>query len=168
MVIDAEQLAKSIRYAFAVWPYPGDDQILRDSACAGDCDQIRSWLLGKRWDALKIGHVAYNDSLDLYLTPAGYRYYLPGLMKLSLENPEIYDLPAHIADALTPPTKDRRPRGTWMQDYKDAFSIEQQEVIRDFLRWVNARFEGGEWYEAAGRALSSVWDSPDAPSGEKA
>ena len=160
MISDPEQLIRDLDSAFAAWSYPGDDQVLRDHGCdLGVCDEIRNRIVGKRWDALKIGDVAYKDNLTLYMTPAGYRYYLPGLMKLSLQNPEIYDLPANIADALTPPTKDLRPRGRWLEDYRDSFSVEQRQVIRDFLSWVNARFEGGNWWEAAGRALSSVWDS---------
>jgi hypothetical protein len=167
---DLERLARNIHSAFAAWPYPGDEKVLREDACGGiQCDEIRRNIVGKHWNALKVGDVAYKDSLELYLTAAGYRYYLPGLMKVSIENPEIYDLPAYIAQALTPSTKDQRPRGNWLEDYKAAFTDEQQQVIRDFLVWVNTRFEGGNWWEAAGRALSAVWGSPgpDSPNEAK-
>lgn len=162
LVDEPELLLKRIDQAFADWIYPGDAQVLRDQGCDElECEQLRQTVVGKHWKALKIGDVAYRDNLVLYLTPAGYRYYLPGLMKLSLENPEIYDLPAYIASALTPPTKDRQPRGTWLADYKNAFAVDQRRVIRDFLIWANARFEGQSAYDAVGVALSTIWDGID-------
>jgi hypothetical protein len=160
---DAKELINDIDSAFAVWSYPGDAEILRDDVCEhGECDVLRKSVVGKHWAALKIGDVAYKDSLVLYMTPAGYRYYLPGLMKLSLLNPEIYDLPAYIAAALTPPNKDHRPRGQWSREYKEAFTYQQQQVIRDFLLWANARFESGNAWDPAGLALSAVWNDQDA------
>ena len=159
MVADSENLLKRIEVAFGSAPAPAQEQMLRDISCRdSECDAIRRDLIGKDWRALKIGTVAYRHSLPLYLTSSGYRYYLPGLMRLSLLNPEIVDLPGYIANALTPPTNGQRRRASWMQDYKHAFTAEQQRVIRDFLRWANNRYEGGQWYESAGRALSAVWD----------
>jgi hypothetical protein len=99
------------------------------------------------------------------MTAVGYRYYLPGFMKLSLQNPEMYDLPAYIAEVLTPPAGSEHRRATWLRDYKNPFRPEQQQVIRDFLLWVNGRFEGGNWWEAAGRALSAGWDGRKGHSG---
>lgn len=164
LVDDREVLLKSIDQAFANSVYPGDARLFRDDGCdETECEQVRQVVEGKHWAALKIGDVAYRDNLVLYLTPAGYRYFLPGLMKLSLKNPEIYDLAAYIASALTPATKDHQPRGNWLADYKNAFSVEQQRVIRDFLIWANTRFEGQSPYDAAGVALSTIWDGIRGP-----
>jgi hypothetical protein len=159
MTVQIETLLTAIEAAFATWPYPGPENLLRDTECgSGACETIRDSIVGKDWRKLNIGDVAYKDNLSLYMTPAGYRYYLPGLMKLSLKNPEIYDLPSYIADALTPPKGGRRREG-WLREYKDPFTRDQQDVIRDFLSWVNSRFEGGNDWEPAGRALADGWSS---------
>ena len=161
MIDDVESLIDAIRAAFASVRYPGDAHALRDEVRGkSECEHIRNKIVGKPWSSLKVGDVAYKDNLTLYLTPEAYRYYLPGLMTLSLRNPEIYDLPAYIAEALTPKEADRRRQAAWSRNYREPFTVAQRDVIGRFLRWANERFEGGNPLEATGRALAA-WEDPD-------
>lgn len=155
-------IAKGIELAFSEWPYPGDENVLRDTACNHlACNEIRARIVGKRWNNLEVGEVPFTADWVMHMTPAGYRYYLPGLMKISLQKPDDSALPAHIADALTPPTLNPPGPQAWMQDYRHPFGRQQQEIIRDFLLWVSARFEGGDESEAAAVALRALWSTPD-------
>jgi hypothetical protein len=155
-------LMKRVRAAFAVVPYPGDDNIA--SAGALEPAAIAADLRGKDWRDLKGVDFDYG-SAPSFLTPEAFRYYLPALLLNLLED---YDSPTYFDSlagstltSLEPPpyrlgtavlsaalsTALEAALGTEIWAGLDAYfasrvallSREQRAAVRDVLRYDAAR-----------------------------
>jgi len=72
------------RKAFADVSRPHNDDIAHHADCL-ECDEIRAYLRGKNWEDLSFPELRGCQALAL-LTPAAFRYYLPGYMLATLSD----------------------------------------------------------------------------------
>src|SRR5579871_1587416 len=94
---DAE---RAIRAAFSVTEAPSAEA-MRNDHCP-ECAQTSARFVGKRWSDLAAEDLEGNPAPGC-LTAAGFRYYLPAMMLLSLEHPRRLDcLPDGLVGELSP------------------------------------------------------------------
>jgi hypothetical protein len=100
---EAEQLRREVQDAFARRPYPGDDAIARRRpGCAGDeAEEVWQRYRGKDWKQMVAVGRQQNLRDDLgFLTFAGFVYYLPAFLELSLDADRRFDLDESVVSYL--------------------------------------------------------------------
>ncbi len=84
-------LLNDIRAAWPTTPYPGD-QVLSDCWC-DECEfSVRS-LRGKSWGQIGVGDVGGESG---QMSAEAFRYYLPGILALSVQHPDELHLASEI------------------------------------------------------------------------
>jgi hypothetical protein len=126
-------LREEIQYAFAKTPYPGDQAL---TSCS--CEEYQ-WEVcrfrGKKWSRLTLEDVSCGDGGNVvYLTPAAFHYFLPGLMLLVLDHGlESGTLDCSIVSRFA--ASDRDEEGIKrVAKMINRLSLRQRRVIVDFLR----------------------------------
>lgn len=93
------EVVKVIRDSFSNVPYPGDGNLV--SHRCSECDRVRDAFRTMKWEDLpdNIAEILQQNNLGFisFLTPAAFRFYLPGLMIANVEN---YKETGAIADSL--------------------------------------------------------------------
>jgi hypothetical protein len=82
-------LQENIERAFADVPYPGHTQITAHRC--PECDEIADYFRDTAWRGHSIEHLGSHASALALFTPEAYRYFLPGFMLATLENPQAAD-----------------------------------------------------------------------------
>lgn len=82
-------LRQEVLIAFSKTPHPGDESL---TSCGCDeCQREVGRFKGKKWSRLSIDDVVTDngDANVNFLTPAAFHYFLPGLILISLDHPEV-------------------------------------------------------------------------------
>lgn len=124
-------LLAEIRAAFPASPYPGD-AVLSDCWC-GECEFSVRNLRGKSWTQLR--QEDFNGS-NAELSLGAFRYYLPGLLSLAVQDPDELILACRVnglfvVSDLDPPEKAEEVRET-----VNCLSIKRRRVVARFLQWL--------------------------------
>jgi hypothetical protein len=81
MVTDPKLLCLRLDAAFSSMPYPGDDFIVLDNSGSHlECQKIKELLIGRHWRNLPFEILEKLKSAIPFLSPEGYRFYLPAFM----------------------------------------------------------------------------------------
>lgn len=107
MALIPRVLSLRINEEFGDMPYPGDEHIVYDnSGTHPECEEVKAALKGRHWRNV------YFEALDqlrpalLFLSPDGYRFYLPAFMILSIVDFRRADIiPDEVIRSLTLPDK---------------------------------------------------------------
>ncbi len=107
MSIDAKTLLVLIHEQFSRIPYPGDDHIVLDNTREHiECEEIRRTLVGHHWCEVSFEQLDQLHSALFFLSPEGYRFYLPAFMFYSVADFERADvIPDEVIQTLTFPSK---------------------------------------------------------------
>jgi len=89
--LDARRVSDIVSEAFAHAEYPGDAHIVYDNTDAHpEAQQISRYFRGKRWREVDLPFVKrYDESADAstcltFMSPEGFRYYLPAFLLLMI------------------------------------------------------------------------------------
>jgi hypothetical protein len=137
---------ESIERAFAVVPYPGDENLVGPDA--GDQrDIIIQTFRGRDWRSLQPEELASCDLLSM--TPQAIHYYLPAYFLLLDDacDEEKYDTQARnkiaddLWDAIAPPAEgDSQTQSEKALQRLRLFSADQREVVEDYLTDILKQF----------------------------
>jgi uncharacterized protein DUF6714 len=105
MSLDPAALCLRINGVFGRMPYPGDEHIVYDNSGAHlECEEIKSALKGRHWRDVSFETLDELRSALSFLSPAGYRFYLPAFMVLSIVDFQRADvIPDVVIRSLTLP-----------------------------------------------------------------
>lgn len=155
----SDDILKRIRAVFPEDPVPtnffasGVDQISGDIPL-----ELVRRIKGRRWSDIVLGdwnNIAHVTSFSQMLTPSAFRYYVPSLLMVAIENPLRIDLGI---EAVLPPNQKLEPRGAWWKDFYSGFSNDQRDVVRAFLTWaISNAGQGGQEQVQAQHGLMSIW-----------
>src|SRR5215212_2521611 len=85
MSLDPATLCLRIDESFGGMPYPGDARIVLDnSGYHLECEEIKSALRGNHWRNVSFETLDQLRSALAFLSPEGYRFYLPAFMISSI------------------------------------------------------------------------------------
>ena len=104
-VTEVQNLIRQIDEAFGSLPYPGDERIVRDSSGTHlEAQQVKRALAGRHWRDVSFDTLDELGSALFFLTPQGYRFYLPAFLVYVLTDFERADVvPDEIIQTLTAP-----------------------------------------------------------------
>jgi hypothetical protein len=163
------QVKQAILDAFSTTPLPRADQLIAPSkGNPVQEEQIRGELAGRRWDSLESSFLAVRWAYFVYLSAAGYRYYLPALLLSCLNdftpaNPLIHSTIYY----LTPSYWGLYYRGadaTFLYQ-TSLFSPAQRAAVLAFLELAFDELPGFRYPSAA--AIKWGWRLPGTPAAQK-
>jgi hypothetical protein len=136
-VRDHNQLAETIRQAFAAETYPGDSQLVYDNDPGHvECDRVASAFKGKHWSELEVTFLRRHADAIFFFTPESFRFFLPAYLLavvLSYQDSDI--IPNNVVHSLTPLTS-----GAPNEQAFDArivgFDAQQRLAIKAFLEYL--------------------------------
>ena len=108
--MDRESVRTLVEAAFAERPYPGDDRIAdsdpRYPSYEGHA--VTAFHRGKAWPAITLGHLRDDYAGDstaclAFMTPEGWRYYLPAYLLIALQPEEADAIGEAVVGSLTHP-----------------------------------------------------------------
>ncbi len=107
MSIDAKVLLIHIQEHFSEVPYPGDDHIvIDDTGTHLECEDIKHKLIDHHWHELSFETLDQLHSALFFLSPGGYRFYLPAFMFYSVADFYRADvIPDEVIQTLTLPNE---------------------------------------------------------------
>lgn len=105
MMIEAKSLLTQIDEQFGRVPYPGDDNIVRDTSGAHlESEEIKEALVGHHWRNVPFEMLDQLRSALFFLSPEGYRFYLPAFMFFAVTDFDRADvIPDEVIQTLTFP-----------------------------------------------------------------
>jgi hypothetical protein len=125
---------EAVLYAFSRTPPPGEDAL---TSC--NCEECR-WdvarLRGKKWTRLSPDDFGASDGGANFalLTPSAFHYYLPGLLLLALDHPDLApEFIAKIINRLTAPDSTAEARLPRIAQLIKRLTLRQREVLVEFL-----------------------------------
>lgn len=137
---DVEELRRLVEAAFAKRPYPGDDRIADSDPRYEDYEghAVTRFHRGKHWREITLPHLRGDYGGDAsaclaFMTPDGWRYYLPAYLLIALDRKEA----DAIGDALIGNLTHPRARAESFARVADDLSLDREEVLRAH----SARFE---------------------------
>lgn len=166
-LFDIGELQRTITDAFGDRPYPGDDRIADSDPRYDDYEghAVTRFHRGKHWQEITLPHLREEYAGDAtaclaFMTPEGWRYYLPAYLLIALEWEEADAVGEAVIGNLTHP----RALADSYARVADDLGLEREEV----LRGQTARFEerlsglGGTEIQAARALLEYVAERIDA------
>jgi len=124
-------LIDDIRAAFPTSPYPGD-HILSNCWC-DDCEFSVRNLRGKSWKQLRLEDFN-GESADMSLR--AFRYYLPGLMCLAVQNPDDSSLSSMVGSRFIVSDVEPLARMAEVQETVNRLSMQQRRAVASFFQWM--------------------------------
>lgn len=105
MFHDPATLCLRINEVFGEMPYPGDENIVLDNSGSHlECEKIKSSLQGQHWRDVPFETLERLRSALSFLSPEGYRFYLPAFTVMSIVDFRRADvIPDEIIQTLTLP-----------------------------------------------------------------
>lgn len=124
-----KELKKKVVEAFDNVTYP--EGFIIEHECK-ECLEVRKAFLNKDWKEITPKILQENyDKLPLF-SPEAFHYFLPAYLIYSLENFVFEDVCEFTLYTLTP-DKDIKSRPTWWQEKFKYFTLEQFNLIYEFL-----------------------------------
>ena len=151
-----QALRRQIETAFADAVYPGDEYIGYNPD-DWESAELAQDFKGKHWKEVPLEKLQYHSSS--FLSPAGFRYYLPAYLLAALA--DYGNLLPHTVYALTLPEKSSlEEQGLWQWHLArfDGLTPAQKEAVRAFLEY--ARDEASHYFfqgELPRLALERYW-----------
>jgi hypothetical protein len=144
MALDAETLCRRIHDSFGPLPYPGDDRLVTGNYY--EDERILRLLKGFHWQEVSWLNLDQLRDALLYLTPEGFRFYLPAFMIICIQDFYRADVTVHYvmngltltraADARWNPSRAEEYERYWRNCFFErvsGFNAPQAKVIREFL-----------------------------------
>lgn len=148
-----EALLGRLREAFADAPYPGDDRICNDPGHCSECAGYHVELRGRHWRTMHPDVIKVNDSAPCFLSPAGFRFFLPAWIIADLHGDGWNTDPVfHLTYDLDDERQDRS------LDKLQAFSPRERSALAEYLHHRRSKDEFSR--EAIDRALERFWERP--------
>jgi len=138
----ADQIAARARAAFPAEPVPPAAELSNDHC--EECADVSKAFGARAWTDVALGDLVQKETA--LLTATAWRYYLPAIITLCVQNPEALDLlPEFTVYQLEPPKAGEED--AWFSERSGGFSKAQREVIIDYLDWYREReeSEGAGW-----------------------
>jgi hypothetical protein len=133
---DSDPLVLQIVGSFGGMSYPGDDHIVYDNSDAHvECFHVKRALVGRNWCDVPLEVLAGLRSALAFLSPEGYRFYMPAFMVLSIVDYDGADvISGEIVQSLTPPRDtDVDALRALAQEHPERLPV----ATDDWQRWVN-------------------------------
>ena len=149
-------LLAEIRAAFPAAPYPGD-ATLSDCWCEECAWSVRN-LRGKSWKQLRVEDVGGDGGC---LSHRAFRYYLPGLLCLTVQHPDEFSLSSEVNGRLVVHDRAGPEEAREVSETVRRLSPRQRRVLERFLLWL-----GGQGWQApilVEAALTAVRDGRVVP-----
>lgn len=145
----ARELEQHIQEAFGSLRYPGKHKVVYDTAPSNlDCADILHAFGGRHWSDIPSQVLTKNTMAYHYLTPEGYRFYLPAYLRAALKREnEMAGLRGDLITSLAPRRlKKGDPRIDPQSEklFRERISLltePQKEVVREFLQWIRDAFD---------------------------
>jgi hypothetical protein len=125
-------LLAEIRAAFPATPYPGD-ATLSDCWCE-ECEWSVRYLRGKSW--MQLGVEDCVGGVGAFLSVRAFRYYLPGLLCLSVQHPDELNLATEINARLVVMDGAAPTEAEAIRETARGLSPRQRNVVARFLFWL--------------------------------
>jgi hypothetical protein len=139
---EVARLRAAIAAAFSARPYPGDDRIATRHPRYEDYEghAVARFHAGKRWpeitlDHLRTGYAGDPTACLAFMTPEGWRYYLPAYLTLALD----WEAADAIGDAVV--SNVTHPRAPAMAEALARVARDLGQPREEMLRAHAARFE---------------------------
>ncbi|MCF2145864.1 hypothetical protein IQ276_005190 [Desmonostoc muscorum LEGE 12446] len=152
--IQSEKLILDIEKAFSNVEYPGDDEIVYDNTGYHlECNEIKEVLKGKDWRSLSLDMLRYHAEGLFFLTPEGYRFYLPAYLLASIRSYREADMiPTTIVHSLNAPQEQDSEMAPFSSRISN-FNQDQKTVIKRFLEFLRTKYTGVTSLERIDTAL---------------
>ena len=166
-LFDVEEVRASIAAAFADRPYPGDDSIAHSDPRYDDYEghAVTRFHRGKHWRKITLPHLREEYAGDAtaclaFMTPDGWRYYLPAYLLIALE----WEKADAVGDAVIGNLTHPRALAELYARVADDLGLERESVLRGQVARFEERLSGlGEAeFEAARALLAYVAERIDA------
>jgi hypothetical protein len=168
MALDAETLCRHIRESFGPMPYPGDEKIV--TGYNSEDKEILRLLKGQYWQEVSWLSLDLLREALIFLTPEGFRFYLPAFMLICLLDYYRADVTSrHVVNCLTlhlaadgrwkPSEAEEKERWwhDWFFERVSGFSPLQAQVIREFLEYMRDIHGEDFWDQEPQTALERYW-----------
>jgi hypothetical protein len=136
-----DKIAQEIRAAFSSTPYSGDDNIGGDDPFDGVL--VEQDFKGKHWRDITLEILLKHHNKLPFLSPQGYRYYLPAYLLGVLYHFEDVDLdvlPSKLIRTLSPNHHQAR-----FLEVTKQFTVEESAAIYSFLSHYKELFPEESW-----------------------
>jgi hypothetical protein len=160
--------------AFGGLPYPGDEHIVtHNCGDCGDCERTKSALKGCHWRDVSLERVENVREALTFLSPEGFRFYLPAFMIISLMDYDRADIIVIVViGRLTLPCASDFDRTNeqrfadyyrsgegehWFVERVSGFDETQSKVIRQFLGYMRDAHSEELLSEDAEKAIERYW-----------
>ena len=152
-------LRDEVIIAFSKTPYPGDEAL---TACS--CDECRgevSRFEGKKWSRLSLQDLREGDcgASIPSLTPTAFHYFLPGLLIVALDNPDIQTLLlGRVIRRLVVSDRAGEARRRNVEQIHKRLSSRQRQVLVDVMRQVedSVPHDPVTWNSALGNLIGGT------------
>ena len=145
-------LLSEFRAAWPTTPYPGD-RVLSDCWC-DECEFSVRHLRGKSWKEISTGDIGDEGGC---MSPEAFRYYLPGILALSVQHPDEGHLASEINRrfVFSDHPHERREARADLSRLVGALSPRQRKVLLYYFDWLaNQDWQAPILISAAKRAVS--------------
>ncbi len=145
MNLDPASICLHINDEFGTMPYPGDEHIVLDNTGLHiECEEIKRALRGTHWRNVSFEILDKLTSALSFLSPEGYRFYLPAFMIISIVDfPRADIIPGEVVRSLTLPIEsdiDRLRELAKLRPEIQPFSTDEWETL---LKMIAENYESG-------------------------
>jgi len=167
--LDPTKCRGMLEKAFANRPYPGDDRIAVKDDRYPDYEghQIAAFFKGKDWRQVTLEWLLHGNQVDshaalTFMTPEGFRYYLPAFLLMSLE--PYSEVDDSVMFNLTAPDPNDTERLNWFHSRIDGLSADERAAVIFTLRCLAEKYDRENYpSNYAKEALESYWDRASPP-----
>jgi len=136
---EARSLVRHIEEAFAQRAYPGDANLVED--VGDEEEEILRDMAGKHWRDLSAKFLRLHEDALCFLSPEGFRFFLPGYLIASIVDPSGADIiPENLFVVLFPPREEQADKAgmwhTWWEDRVNGLTEEERRAIRSWLEYM--------------------------------
>jgi hypothetical protein len=155
---DGGGLVESIRKAFALSKYPGDNRLVYDNSGGHvECNQVADAFRGKHWSELTVDFLRRHADSVFFFTADAYRFYLPGYLLAVVASYKKADIiPNNLVHTLVPPSRGTTERREFELRVK-GLSAQQRAAIKGFLEYLVLQHGGDFPRRDPQIALEEYW-----------
>jgi len=135
---EARLVLRQIEEAFAQRAYPGDAHLVK--GVGDEEEEILRDMAGKHWRDLSAKFLRLHQDALFFLSPEGFRFFLPGYLIASIVDPAEADvIPGCLFVVLFPPREDQADNAGLLQkgweDRVNGLTEEERQAIRSWLEY---------------------------------